>query len=110
MPCRKCRPVPQYVSRVAMGARILHLNSSSSKQQLYILITNSEVQNSGHEGSSRSKRTPMEPVRLIKMRYKNCSISIIRGSLPCTVRIQNGLQGRKFFIAVNFELGLKICY
>jgi len=86
------------------------MSSSSSKQQLYILITNSEVQNSGHEGSSRSKPTPMEPVRLMKMRYKNCSISLIGERLPCTVRFQNGLEARKFFIAIYFELGLKICY
>jgi len=78
-----------------------------SKQQLYVLITNSEVQISGHEGSSRSKRTPMEPVRLMKTRYKNCSMSLIGEHLPCTVRIQNGLRARRLFIAIYFELGLK---
>jgi hypothetical protein len=83
------------------------MSSSSSKQQLYILITNSEVQNSGREGSSRSKRTPIEPVRLMKMLYKNCGISLIDERLPCTVRIQDGLRARKLFIAIYFELGLK---
>jgi hypothetical protein len=54
MPCRKWRSVPQCVSRVAMEARILQMSSSSSKQQLNILITNSELLKSGHEDSSRS--------------------------------------------------------
>jgi hypothetical protein len=111
MLCRKWRSVPKCVSRVAsrvaMEARILQMSSSSSKQQLNILITNSELLNSGHEGSSRSKRTPMEPVRFIEMRYKNCSMSQTGECLPCIVRIQNGLQARITFIAMYFELGLK---
>jgi hypothetical protein len=107
MPCRKWRPVPQCVSRIAMESRILRMSSSSFKQQLNILITVSELLNSGHEDSTRSKCTPMEPVRLIEMRYKNCIISQTGECLLCMVRIQNGLQARIFLIAIYCELGLK---